>query len=143
MSIAETSGLFDADELEEVRQTLAAYLAGSLGDDHRWVVHDAGDPTGVAYFAPEAFGVGVWNLYMLAVLPDQRGTGHGAALVEHVEAATAAAGARILLIETSGTPPFERTRTFYDSLGYTAEARIRDYYAPGDDKVIYWKSLAA
>ncbi|MDJ0788410.1 MAG: GNAT family N-acetyltransferase [Myxococcota bacterium] len=142
MAIAAESGLFAADELDDVRATLEAHLAGSLGPDHRWVIHDDARPSGVAYFAPEPLTQGVWNLYMLAVSPDRQGSGLGASLVGHVEKTAAAAGARIVLIETSGLPTFERTRSFYAGCGYAQEARIRDYYAPGDDKIVFWKSLA-
>jgi ribosomal protein S18 acetylase RimI-like enzyme len=48
-----------------------------------------------------------------------------------------------LLIETSGVDDFEAQRRFYRGLGYTEEARIRNFYGSGDDKVIFWKSLAS
>ena len=44
-------------------------------------------------------------------------------------------------VETSGTNEFTRTRNFYQLLGYENEARIRDYYDAGDDKVVFRKSL--
>ncbi len=143
LAVAESSGLFAPDELGEVRGMLEAHLSGELGSDHHWLGYFDGGLTGVAYFAPEPFSDGVWNLYMLAIDPEHQGSGHGAALVRHFEAAAAAEGARILLIETSSLPRYERTRSFYGSCGYELEARVRDYYAPGDDKIVYWKSVAA
>ena len=47
----------------------------------------------------------------------------------------------MLLIETSGLATFERTRAFYHALGYDEEARIREFYKAGDDKVVFRKAL--
>lgn len=44
---------------------------------------------------------------------------------------------------TSGLASFERTRAFYRKCGYDEEARIRDFYRAGDDKIVYRKALAA
>ncbi len=121
---------------------MSAHFDGELGPDHRWDVYDDGGVTGVAYYAPEQLSDGVWNLYMLAVDPRQQGSGQGAALVRHVEEAVRREGGRVVLIETSGVDEFERTRTFYEKCGYVEEARIRDYFGPGDAKVVFWKSLA-
>jgi ribosomal protein S18 acetylase RimI-like enzyme len=63
-------------------------------------------------------------------------------LLGHVEQALTARGGRLLLVETSGLPSFERTRAFYRKCGYEEEARIRDFYAAGVDKVVYRKALA-
>ena len=49
--------------------------------------------------------------------------------------------ARVLLVETSGTDDFVRTRSFYEQIGYTNEACIRDYYDAGDDKIIFRKTV--
>ena len=143
MTLSDASGLFSPAELEEVRGMLTAHFDGELGPDHRWDVFDDEGVTGVAYYAPEQLTDGVWNLYMLAVDPSRQGGGQGAALVRHVEEAVAQEGGRILLIETSGVDGFKRTRTFYEKCGYVEEARIRDYFGPGDAKVVFWKSLAA
>jgi ribosomal protein S18 acetylase RimI-like enzyme len=145
MAISERLGLFDADELAEMVQMLAGYFTGASGLGHHWLTIDgrSGAPIAVAYYGPEPFAGDVHNLYLLGVLPEYQGEGLGKALVLHVEAAAREEGARILLIETSSLDALVSTRAFYSHLGYAEEACIRDYYAPGDDKVIFWKKLAS
>lgn len=53
----------------------------------------------------------------------------------------AARGERVLLVETSGLASFERTRAFYRKCGYDEEARIREFYQAGEDKIVFRKSL--
>jgi ribosomal protein S18 acetylase RimI-like enzyme len=143
LALAVSSGLFPPDATDEVAAVLAGSLAGENGPDHVWLTDDDGGPVGVAYYAPERLTEGTWNLYMLAVHPERQRQGRGAALVRHVEHALAARGARLLLIETSGLGSFERTRAFYRALGYDEEARIREFYKAGDDKVVFRKPLGS
>lgn len=77
-------------------------------------------------------------------MPDRQGQGEGRALIAAVEAALRRLGeehARVLLVETSGLPHFQATRDFYRSNGFDEEARIRQFYGPDDDKIVFWKSL--
>ena len=106
---------------------------------------DGGRVLGAAFYACEPFSDRMWNLYFLVVDPDSAGQGLGTLLVGHVEDALRKAGqgaARTLIIETSSTPAYERTRAFYQRLGYVQEAVIREFYGPGDHKVVFWKALA-
>jgi len=48
---------------------------------------------------------------------------------------------RILIVETSGLESFGATRAFYRKNGYDEEARIRDFYNPGEDKIVFRKVL--
>ena len=49
---------------------------------------------------------------------------------------------RILIVETSGLPDFEKTRAFYSKkCGFEQEAIIREYYDKGEDKIIFRKVL--
>ena len=117
-----------------------------MDDEHTWIVleDDAGAVAGAAYYGPESHSDRVWNLYFLAVTKQLQGGGSGSSLVAHVEADLRRRGAnaaKLLLIETSGVESFEPTRAFYRKHGYVEEARIREYYGPGDDKVVFWKRL--
>lgn len=138
--VIDGSGLFPSELLDEM---LGGFLAGVSGEEY-WLTVDDDEmdaPVAIAYCAAERMTEGTWNLLLIAVSPDRRSLGIGAALLAHVEAALAARGERVLLVETSGTPDFERARAFYSRNGYEQEARIRDYYEAGDDKVIFWKAL--
>jgi methionyl aminopeptidase len=48
---------------------------------------------------------------------------------------------RMAIIETSSKPAYEKTRHFHISHGYEVIARIPDFYAPSDDKLILQKRL--
>lgn len=146
IALAEASGLFQPNQLEEVSGMLTDYFGdNNSNSDHFWITDedDNDGPVGVAYCASEPMTDGTWNLQLIAVRPDRQGQGHGATLLHYVEETLTARGGRVLLVETSGMESFERTRAFYRKCGYEKEARIRDFYKAGDDKIVYRKALAA
>ena len=136
-SVVDETDLFPSQLLEEM---MAAYLTDPACGEI-WLTDDDGGPIGIAYCAPERLTDGTWNLLLIAVRPSRQGHGRGTAILRHVEHALASRNARVLLVETSGLPSFERTRTFYMRNGYGQEARIRDYYRAGDDKIVFYKTL--
>lgn len=136
-AIIDANGLFPSGMLDEM---MAGYLNGDAGDD-TWLADDDNGPVAIAYYAPERMTAGTWNLYLIAVHPECQGQGRGAALLRHVERTLAMRGERLLLVETSGLPDFDRTRAFYRKCGYEEEGRIRDFYQAGEDKVIFRKAL--
>jgi ribosomal protein S18 acetylase RimI-like enzyme len=138
-SVIDGTGLFPSEMLDGM---LAGYFAGDGASEEFWLTYeDRGDPIAVAYCAPERLTQGTWNLYLIAVHSDHQGRGVGAAMMRHVEELLAARGERVLLVETSGLPDFERTRAFYRKLGYDEEARIREFYQAGEDKIVFRKAL--
>jgi ribosomal protein S18 acetylase RimI-like enzyme len=141
MSLADAIGLFEGEELEVLGDMLSGYFDGSLGEGHSWIVCDDDGVVGVGYFAPEQYAIGVYNLYFIAVHPKYQGKGNGSLMLNYVEKTLAEKGQRLLLVETSGLPNFELTRKFYCKQGYEEEARIREFYKPGDDKIIFRKAL--
>ncbi len=82
-----------------------------------------------------------WNLYWICVHPREQGHGLGRVLIEAAEAHARAQGGHLLVLETSGRPAYDHTRRFYQACGWTEEARIRDFYRPGDDVVYYVRRL--
>jgi len=120
-------------------------LAGFLSEEGSadiWLSCETdGRAIGFCYAAPEAMTDGTWNMLAIAVLPGVQGMGVGAAIVAELEAHLGRLGHRVLIADTSGTAEYERTREFYRKNGYSEEARIRDFWAVGDDKVVFWKAL--
>jgi ribosomal protein S18 acetylase RimI-like enzyme len=102
-----------------------------------------GTPAAVAYAAPERMTSGTWNMLLIAVDPARQRGGIGSVLARAVENQLAARGERLLLVETSGLPAYEQARAFYRKLGYREEARIRDFYQSGEDKIVFRKALPA
>ncbi|MEZ2229679.1 GNAT family N-acetyltransferase [Microcoleus sp.] len=133
---------FEPHETEELALMLADHFDGKNSQDI-WLTDDDDGLVGVAYVAPERMTDGTWNLYLIAVHPDRQRQGRGAALLAHVEQMLAARGERVLLVETSGLESFEYVRGFYRKSGYDEEARIREFYKAGEDKIVFRKALTA
>lgn len=133
------SGEFDEKSVAYMKEILTNYLDGKTDD--LWFTADDGEPVGVAYCVPEVAAEGAWNLLMLWTRNNRHGQGHGSALVSRVEKTLTERGARLLIVETSGLPGFETARRFYEKCGFAQEARIKNFFAAGDDKIVYTKSL--
>lgn len=84
--------------------------------------------------------VATWDLYWMAVDPEMHGQGVGTALLEEMESRLSDK-ARLIVIDTSGRPDYAPTRAFYRARGYQTAAVVRDFYALGDDQVIFSKRL--
>lgn len=90
---------------------------------------------------PDAAADGVVEVTMMAVRPDLQGHGRGAALLRHAETLSTGAGARLVVVRTSGTSQYDGSRAFYRRCGYSQVAVVPDYWAEGDDLVIFTKRL--
>jgi GNAT superfamily N-acetyltransferase len=91
---------------------------------------------GYACAGPTPATEGTFDLYWLAVDAAAQGKGIGTTLVREVERGLRDRGARMLLVETSSRPDYSNTRAFYARCGYSEAARIRDFYAPADDRIM-------
>ena len=83
-----------------------------------------------------------YDLYWIAVDRAAQGTGCGSVLLAEVERRLEALHARMLVIETSSRSDYTATRGFYLERGYVEAARVREFYAPQDDRIILTKRLA-
>ena len=114
------------------------------GDGTTCLVEDADDGRGLAsvlFHRPEESSDRGDDLTMIAVRPDRQGTGRGAVLMRHAEADLRGRGQRLLVVRTSGTPQYDRTRAFYRSPGHVEHTRVPDYWTDGDDLVMFSKRL--
>jgi len=142
IALASDSGLFSPEQLDTLRPMVSASLSDTSDTHPFWITDDENGLVGLAYCEPERMTEGTWNLQLIAVHPTRQRQGRGAQLLRHLEQSLAARGARILLVDTLGTPDFEHVRAFYRKHGFDEEARIREFYAAGADKVVFRRALA-
>lgn len=82
------------------------------------------------------------DLYWIAVDPRENRRGVGRALVERMTQLLRAEGARKIYVETSSRPPYAAARDFYRRVGFKPLALYADFYAAGDDKVVFERDVA-
>ncbi|MBC7673005.1 MAG: GNAT family N-acetyltransferase [Polaromonas sp.] len=138
--------LFDATypSCRPERSEGPAFANDEMADYEFLGAFDVGDQLlGYACFGPTPSTDGTWDLYWLAVHPAAQGRGAGRALVREVEQILVARQGRLLAVETSSRESYAHSREFYARCGYTEAARVRDFYAPADDRIILTTRLMA
>jgi GNAT superfamily N-acetyltransferase len=102
---------------------------------------DNGRTISYSCFGPNIMSKTCHDLYWIATHNDYRGKGVGKKLLAETEKQAKELGCVILIAETSGLPHYEPTRLFYEKTGFDLEARIKDFYTMGDDKLFYTKRI--
>lgn len=82
-----------------------------------------------------------FDLYWIAVHPDSQRSGIGGVLMSEVERVLRDRRARLVIVETSSREDYSATRRFYMKRGFQETARLRDFYAPGDDRIVLTKRV--
>jgi D-alanine-D-alanine ligase-like ATP-grasp enzyme/GNAT superfamily N-acetyltransferase len=137
------AGVFSDAEVELAVSLAEDALAdGAEASGHHFVLaSQAGRLLGYSCYGPIDGTQGSFDLYWIVVDAAGQGRGLGRALLARSEARMRERGGRHCYVETSGRRDYAPTRAFYERSGYTAEARLADFYAPGDDKLIFRKAL--
>jgi ribosomal protein S18 acetylase RimI-like enzyme len=142
LELAAQTGVFKSHEIQALDEVLTDYHATNKGLGHCSVTfEDAGRILGFAYYAPAAMTDRTWYLYWIAVTKATQAHGIGGKLLKHVEDDIRARQGRVLLIETSSLPHYDLTRNFYVKHHYEQAAVIPDFYADGDNLVVFSKRL--
>lgn len=101
------------------------------------VYEAGGEVMGYYCIGPTPGTEGTFDLYWIAVARAAQGSGIGGALDRHARDLVRTLGGRLMIAETSSTPRYDATRRFYASMGYEEVARIKGYYRPDDDLVVF------
>jgi GNAT superfamily N-acetyltransferase len=140
--ITESTGFFYAEEVATAVELVEERLDRGEASGYSFVFADDGGRTvGYACFGPIACTKASFDLYWIAVHADGRGKGLGTTLLEASERLVREAGGHRIYVETSSRPLYEPTRAFYLARGYREEARLAEFYGPGDAKVISVKEV--
>ena len=142
--IVSSTGFFNPAEVDIAVELVEDRLAFGEESGYFFVfAEEAGRVMGYTSYGPIAGTAGSFDLYWIAIHSDQQSRGLGRILMSETERMIHKAGGRRIYAETSGRPQYEPTRLFYERLGFSRETQLKDFYAPGDDKVFYVKVLSA
>lgn len=142
--ILKATGAFTEVEVDCAVELLNIVLEQPWQQDYMVAVaEDDGQVAGYILYGPVPLTEGNYDIYWIATDPAVQGKGLGRQLMEHAEVDAQQRGARLVCLETSSQGGYERTRRFYDRAGYLEEARLRDFYKPGDDRITYVKRFSA
>ncbi len=140
-AIIEATNVFKPEEVEVALELMDAGIADPTQEDYilRTHVDDDGTVRGYYCVGPTPMTASTWDLYWIAVDPAAHGRGIGKELLEDCERYVRDGGGKLIVVETSSSGSYGPTRKFYLNQRYDETARIRDYYADGDDLVMYTK----
>jgi GNAT superfamily N-acetyltransferase len=142
LAMTAATGVFRPMEVDTLKEVLDDYHAEGADTGHRcFVLEEHGEHLGFVYHAAEAMTEGTWILWWIVVKPHTQGKGVGGRLMQFAEHDAKKLGARLVYLYTSGLPHSELTRKFYLKHGYEQEGRLRDFYAAGDDQIVFRKVL--
>jgi ribosomal protein S18 acetylase RimI-like enzyme len=133
---------FKPAEIDVAEEVINSYLDDSIRSGYYIFVAEVGSSiVGYICYGPTPLTEGTWDIYWLAVAPHKQSQGIGKALLNFAGVNIKERKGRLALIETSSKPEYEATRIFYLAQGYEMACRIADFYAPGDDKLVFQKRL--
>ncbi len=145
-ALAAATGFFSDEEVAVAGELVEERLARGPASGYEFLFAEegvAGRLVGYTCYGRVPLTHATYDLYWIVVHPAAQGAGVGRRLLAETEAAVAAAGGAALYAETSGRLQYAPTRGFYRRCGYREAAVLVDFYAPGDDKVIFVKRLGA
>ncbi len=154
MDIELVSGRQWPEEIEQLLRGLPDWfgIEQSLLD---YVEHARTLPTTVALDGGEVVGACVVRRHnplaaeidLLAVPADRHRQGIGRRLVDHVAEALRSDGVELLQVKTFGpsgdSPEYERTRAFYEAIGFIPLEELRELWGPDNPCLILVMPLAA
>ena len=141
-SLVSSTGFFNAAEADVAADLVTERLTKGIRSGYHFVLAERGSTlVGYACYGPIFGTQGSFDLYWIAVAPEEQGRGMGAQVYARAEAAMRRAGAKHIYADTSSSDRYAGTRGFYQRLGFEEQARLADFYAPGDGKIVYVKAL--
>jgi ribosomal protein S18 acetylase RimI-like enzyme len=141
--ISRECGYFRPEEVDVAVSLVDDRLEKGESSEYEFIVAEHGEQVvGFCCYGKIACTTHSFDIYWVVVDAMVQRTGIGRKLMDAAEDRIRQLGGSRAYIETSGQPKYDPTRRFYESCGYRAETVLKDFYAPGDDRVTYVKVLA-
>jgi ribosomal protein S18 acetylase RimI-like enzyme len=143
ITILRATQVFTNEEIEVALELIDAVLDRPDQSDYIiFVYEEEGAVRGYCCVGPTPATASTYDLYWIAADPSVHGKGVGTLLNDYAETLIRSRGGSLIMVETSSRKDYDPTRAFYRRRGYQELARVRDYYRPGDDLVIFGKYLS-
>ncbi|MFO7477242.1 MAG: GNAT family N-acetyltransferase [Methyloceanibacter sp.] len=137
------TGFFNAAEVEVAADLVGERLTKGNRAGYAFVLAECGPAlAGFACYGQIHGTQDSCELYWIAVAPEVQRRGLGAQVYARAESAMREAGAKHIYADTSSSERYAPTRGFYRRMGFAEQALLPDFYAPGDGKIIFVKTLA-
>ena len=135
--------MFTPEEIAVAMELVDIFLTNEKQKDYTiFVAQDENDQAiGYVCYGATPATEGTFDLYWIAVSPKNQNQGIGKKLLNFTENQVLEQNGRLIIIETSSQPKYAPTQQFYLKNNYTIEARIKDFYRIGDDRLIFIKRI--
>lgn len=142
MEILNNTPEFKPNEIAVAEEVLDNYLRSGTSSGYQAMVAEMGSTiAGYICFGQTPLTEATWDIYWLATSPKFRRQGIGKTLLKSAEDEIRKAKGKIIVVETSSRPEYNKAKSLYQSLGYQLTCQISDFYADGDDKLVLVKRL--
>ncbi len=135
--------MFTDEEIAVAVELMDEFL--SKGEESGYEIYSAvaenDEVIGYICFGKRPLTLATFDIYWIAVKPSLHGGGIGKSLIKFAEQKIKEKGGKLILVETSSQEKYQKTRLFYKSCGYEEVARIKDFYKPNDDLIIFAKYI--
>ncbi len=135
--------MFTEEEINVAVELIDEFL--NQGENSGYEIYSAVDDydnaIGYICFGKRPLTLATFDIYWIAVDPNSQGNGIGKNLMKFAEQKIKQMGGNLILVETSSQEKYQKTRAFYKSCGYAEIARIKNFYKPNDDLIIFAKYI--
>jgi ribosomal protein S18 acetylase RimI-like enzyme len=143
LRFVEATGCFRTDEMIVAGEVLDdALVKGQKGYYQSLTAESNGRAVGWICFGPTPCTHGTYDIYWMIVASEFQKKGIGTTLLKQAERIISQRGGRLVVIETPSRNLYEPAHRLYRSAGYSEQARIEEFFAEGDDKIIFTRQLA-
>jgi ribosomal protein S18 acetylase RimI-like enzyme len=136
--VVDSSELFPSEYLDEM---ISDYFNNPDTQDIWFTYIDNNEQVAIGYCVPEKLTDGTYNLLAIGVSQDIQRKGIASQMMNYIEQQLKQKDGRILIVETSSDDAQIGARQFYNKIGYTQVAVIKDFWKDGEDKIVFWKKL--
>jgi ribosomal protein S18 acetylase RimI-like enzyme len=136
--------VFTPGEIEVAMELIDIVLTDPNQKDYMidCMANDEDRAIGYVCYGPVPMTQGTFDLYWIVVETRSQRQGVGSRLLHFLEGVVRKGKGRMILIDTSSTPQYERTCKFYFRHGFQEVARVPDYYHAGNDRITFCKKMS-